>query len=112
MNTGIKQIECPQCNHTQDNVWQFCQKCLYNLHYKALNTISTPGWVQTSNTLLSKHGSKMDPNKEREIQDRVEAEKMQELKNSARARNWEEGRKRNWRADKPYFMKKMKEKNV
>lgn len=54
----------------------------------------------------------MDPNKEREIQDRVEAEKMQELKNSARARNWEEGRKRNWRADKPYFMKKMKEKNV
>ncbi len=50
----------------------------------------------------------MDAVKEREIQDRVEVEKATELKTSAKARRWEEGRKRNWKADKPYYMKTVK----
>lgn len=50
----------------------------------------------------------MDPNKEREIQDRIETEKATELKTSAKARNWEAGRKFNWKKDKPYYMKTVK----
>jgi hypothetical protein len=66
---------------------------------------STPSWVTLQKNLLNRHGGKRRPKAEMKMQDEIEYAKKKELRTSKRAANWEAGRKREWAANRPYYMK-------
>jgi hypothetical protein len=99
--------KCYNCGNVQDKSWQFCHKCLTNLYSSgvAIYTVNTPNWVNLQKSLLNKHGGKMSPKEETKMQDMIESEKRRELMSSKSALSWEEGRKREWKANKKYYLK-------
>ena len=99
--------KCYKCGNLQDKKWQFCHKCLTNLFNSgiAIEFVNPPRWVGLQKSLLNKIGSKMDPKGEQKFQNIIEAEKIKELRQSSLARAWEEGRKREWKNNKPYWKK-------
>ncbi len=104
MSTG--QIQCPQCEHIQPDEWQFCQSCLYNLHYTSVNTTLPQIWVELQKKLMDP--ARMDPQSEIKAQDTIEAAKKHELKTNTKAASWERGRRAEWKANKPYYLKQHK----
>jgi hypothetical protein len=85
-------------------MWQYCKSCGYNIFYRQTNVIYKPGWVDVHKRLMP-HPEKMDSNAEIKAVDVMLSEREKEMKVSARARNWEKGRKKEWAANKPYALK-------
>lgn len=51
---------------------------------------------------------KMDSVGEQKATDAMLAQRQTELASSSRARSWEAGRKKEWKRNKPYYMKDIK----
>lgn len=68
------------------------------------NLVTTPSWVDTARRLMPEPGA-MNAAAERKATDAMLAEREKEVKYSSRARSWEKGRRKEWAANKPYFMR-------
>lgn len=100
----MKKIICPQCKNRQSSEWQFCHKCLTNLHPPKFNiyTSFTPPWV---NTVKADPG-KMDADHDTQVTEAMVAERQKETTVSRKARDWEAGRKKEVMNYKPTWVKR------
>lgn len=67
-----------------------------------MNTGLTPKFVETAKKLIDPHQTGEENVRATDI---FLEEKEKELATSASARSWEEGRKKEWAANKPYYLK-------
>jgi hypothetical protein len=71
----------------------------------SIGVISPPGWISMQKHFVETQGTKRDPTGQQKFQDYIEVAKKKELNSSASARRWEEGRKKEWKKNKPYYLK-------
>lgn len=100
-----KQITCPLCKNKQDDVWQFCHKCGYNIHYQSLTIISKPSWIQESERIANSR-TEDDPDIESKAADAYTEMREREIQTSRKARLWEESRKEELKRYKPTWVKR------
>ena len=98
----MKTIICPQCKHRTPDDRQFCQICLFNVHYQqSFGTITRPPWESK----VDVHKLAVDADANVAYAEHIDAEKKKWTQSGSWAR-WEKSRKAKAMANKPEWIKR------